>query len=434
MTNTVTLTFAGDADTLVREAKRARTATTDAGDAATTAGRDYERASGQSKDLATRLGSLGAAADGASGAIGDTAGTMQALVDVSSYAERAAADHARAVNDLAQAQADATQATLDATQANLDATQADQDAEQAKLDQVVAQEEYNKAVAEHGKNSAEARQSALDLSQAQIDYDQALADAQQAMEDSRQATVDLEAAQLDANDAMKEANPPQLQKWADQLNTIAPLLQGVVGIVALVTAAQWAWNVALAANPVGLVIVGVAALIAVIALIATKTTFFQDLWRVSWSAIKDAASATVDFIGKIPGWTESAFRNIANVISWPYRTAFNLISDAWNNTIGQLSWSVPSWIPALGGNTISVPQLPRFHTGGRVPGMPGQEVAAILQAGETVLPTQSGGAAFVIELHSGGTAFDDALVEILAGAMRARGGDPAALNIDVRRP
>jgi hypothetical protein len=55
---------------------------------------------------------------------------------------------------------------------------------------------------------------------------------------------------------------------------------------------------------------------------------------------------------------------------------------------------------------------------------------AILQAGETVTPAGRG-AATVIELHSSGTAVDDALVEILARAMRARGGDPRALNIRV---
>ena len=46
------------------------------------------------------------------------------------------------------------------------------------------------------------------------------------------------------------------------------------------TAAQWLLNAALTANPIGLVIVAIAALVAGIVLIATKTTWFQTVWGV----------------------------------------------------------------------------------------------------------------------------------------------------------
>src|SRR5690606_34754624 len=41
-------------------------------------------------------------------------------------------------------------------------------------------------------------------------------------------------------------------------------------VLAIATAAQWAWNVAMTANPIGLIIVGVAALIGLVALIINK--------------------------------------------------------------------------------------------------------------------------------------------------------------------
>jgi hypothetical protein len=62
------------------------------------------------------------------------------------------------------------------------------------------------------------------------------------------------------------------------------------------TAAQWLLNAAMLANPIGLWIAGIAAAIAVIVLIATKTTWFQTIWRVAWGAIKGAAKATWDWI------------------------------------------------------------------------------------------------------------------------------------------
>lgn len=47
----------------------------------------------------------------------------------------------------------------------------------------------------------------------------------------------------------------------------------------IVTAAQWALNVAMTANPIGLIVAGVAALIAVIAIVANKFTGFGQAWK-----------------------------------------------------------------------------------------------------------------------------------------------------------
>ena len=46
----------------------------------------------------------------------------------------------------------------------------------------------------------------------------------------------------------------------------------------IATAAQWAWNAAVSANPIGIIIIAIAALVAGIIWLATQTTFFQDLW------------------------------------------------------------------------------------------------------------------------------------------------------------
>lgn len=61
------------------------------------------------------------------------------------------------------------------------------------------------------------------------------------------------------------------------------------------TAAQWLLNLAMTANPVGLIIAAILILIGIIVLIATKTTWFQDIWKVVWTAIKDAAKAVADW-------------------------------------------------------------------------------------------------------------------------------------------
>lgn len=182
-------------------------------------------------------------------------------------------------------------------------------------------------------------------------------------------------------------------------------------------------NFSFLTSPITWIVLGIVALIAVIVLIATKTDWFQRAWRAAWGWIKDAASNTWEFIKKIPGWIGGAFSKIASVISAPFRTAFNFIADAWNNTIGRLSWSVPGWVPGIGGKTISVPHIPRFHSGGVVPGTPGSDQLAILQAGERVETRGSGGSGEALVVASDGSLIGDALVEILAAAVKRRGGN-----------
>ena len=199
----------------------------------------------------------------------------------------------------------------------------------------------------------------------------------------------------------KQGMVAYIQGWADLAGGLAPLLLSLAetkvammahvvwgGIVKAATATwaavQWVLNAALTANPIGLVVLAIVALVGIIILIATKTTWFQTLWKNTWKGVTIAASAAWEFIKKIPGWIGTAFSKIADFVARPFKAAFNLVSDAWNNTIGRLSWSVPKWVPFIGGNTISVPQLPKFHAGGTVPGAPGQQMLAVLQAGETI--------------------------------------------------
>lgn len=199
-------------------------------------------------------------------------------------------------------------------------------------------------------------------------------------------------------------------------------------------AAQWVLNAAMTANPIGLIIVAIGLLVAAVVWIATKTTWFQDLWKWTWSKIgdpvkkawawvKDTSAKTLDWFKGVPGMLRRAFSGLVDIITWPYRTAFNFIARAWNSTVGQLSWSVPGWVPGIGGNTVGAPKLPTFHSGGVVPGAPGTEVLALLQAGETVTPAGRGAGVAVIEVRGDGSKLGDALVDVLARAVRVRGGD-----------
>ena len=175
---------------------------------------------------------------------------------------------------------------------------------------------------------------------------------------------------------------------------------------------------------------GIGLLIAAIVLIATKTTWFQTIWRVAWSGIKTAAQNVWNFIKAIPGWTESAFKRIASVISAPYREAFNLIARAWNGTIGRLSFTIPGWVPGIGGDSISVPNLPTFDAGGTVPGQIGENVLAIVKAGERIGPTGASSTnAGTVMIKGDGVV--NALIDQIASAVAKRGGTPGTLGIRI---
>jgi hypothetical protein len=242
-----------------------------------------------------------------------------------------------------------------------------------------------------------------------------------------------------------------LQGWADLAGGIAPmaeyLAQTRVATLAKAAAdkvaagaskawagAQWLMNTALFASPITWIVVGIIALIAIIVLIAKKTDWFSKGWNAAWGWIKKTASNVWDWLKKVPGWIGDAFAKIADFITLPFRTAFNAVARLWNNTVGRLSFTFPSWVPGIGGNTISVPQLPTFHAGGIVPGVAGTPTVALLQAGERVSSVaSSGGDGGALVVGSDGSALGDLLVDLIATTMRRkRAGDPAALGLKVK--
>lgn len=198
------------------------------------------------------------------------------------------------------------------------------------------------------------------------------------------------------------------------------------------TTAVRANTVAMLTSPITWIVLGILALVAVIVLIATKTDWFSRAWRASWNWIKEAAGNAWNWIKNtamnvwnwlqgIPGRLKSAFSSVADIITAPYKAAFRAIAWAWNNTIGRLSWTVPGWVPFIGGNTISVPNLPTFHAGGTVPGFPGQAVPIMAMAGERIRQNGAGRgdemATVIVKID------EDVLVEATSRVVRRNGGD-----------
>ena len=144
--------------------------------------------------------------------------------------------------------------------------------------------------------------------------------------------------------------------------------------------------------------------------------WYQKLWEIvrevwdnvsskistAWGVISTVFESIKNGIATVWGYFQTAkdiignvFTGIADAISGPFRTAFNFISDAWNNTVGSLSWSVPDWVPIVGGNKIEAPKLPYFADGGVFnTGVGGGSGLAVLHDNEMILNPQQQKALF----------------------------------------
>lgn len=233
-------------------------------------------------------------------------------------------------------------------------------------------------------------------------------------------------------------------------------------------AAQWLLDAAMSANPLGLIIAGIIILIGVIVLIATKTTWFQTIWHAVWDFLKavgawfagpfkdffvnawntitgafsgawawikgiftsgvnwinDKVRFVITVFSTMIGQIKGIFSKVKDFITAPFKAAFNFVSDAWNHTIGSLHWTVPSWVPFIGGDSISAPKLPHFHTGGIVSGALGSETLAVLRAGEQVTAGSNSAGPMVLELRSDGSRWTDFLISELKRAVSRQGGNP----------
>ena len=130
------------------------------------------------------------------------------------------------------------------------------------------------------------------------------------------------------------------------------------------------------------------------------------------NGIKDGATTVLDFAG-----------DIAEAILGAFKKGWNAVADKINDFIpNEVGFDTPFGF--VGVNLPDNP-IPKFHTGGVVPGRPGDEMLAILQAGEQVIPasamgtassSSSSGAAIVVHVH-GTVVTDRELDQVVASAL-----------------
>lgn len=219
------------------------------------------------------------------------------------------------------------------------------------------------------------------------------------------------------------------------------------------TAAQWAWNAAMAANPIGLVVLAIVALIAGIVLLWKNSEafreFFIDMWEglssffvglfekwwslftgfwgavfdgatAGWNWVADKVSGFVSFVGSLPGKIRSKARGMWDGIKDSFKSALNWIIGKWNN----LSFRIPGIsIPGIGqvwgGMTLNLPDIPMLARGGHIlaPGL-----AIVGEAGPELVHLGRGATVQPLTSNGVGAGAVNGTLRI-TGELRARGSD-----------
>lgn len=130
------------------------------------------------------------------------------------------------------------------------------------------------------------------------------------------------------------------------------------------TAAQWLLNVAMNANPVGLIIIAVVALIAIIVLLWKKCAWFRNFWIATWNVIKTAAVATWNWIKAKAlafwNWSIRAAAGIRNRFVASWNAIKSGAGAAWN-WIKNKILAFHMWVTSLPGKVSS--KLSHMWTG-----------------------------------------------------------------------
>jgi hypothetical protein len=187
----------------------------------------------------------------------------------------------------------------------------------------------------------------------------------------------------------------------------------------IVKAAQAAFNFVMAANPIGIVVLALAALAAAFVIAYKQSETFREFVQVLFDAIK----VGVEFsLNAIKGYLEG----VLNV----YKTVFNTIAQLWNNTIGKLSFRFPDWVPGLGGKGFDVPNIPTLGDGGIVSG---PTLAMIGEAGpEAVVPLdRARGFGNITVNVNGGLATSAEIGQAIVNALRAYNRSAGPINVAV---
>lgn len=79
----------------------------------------------------------------------------------------------------------------------------------------------------------------------------------------------------------------------------------------------------------------------------------------AWNAISGIPKKVKDGWGSMVDGIKGIMNGVATALKTPFETALKAIKSLWNSTVGGFGFSVPSWVPGIGGNKWTIPKMAR---------------------------------------------------------------------------
>lgn len=139
--------------------------------------------------------------------------------------------------------------------------------------------------------------------------------------------------------------------------TYQAILTGVNLWTTIVTAAQWLWNAALTANPIGIVVVAIGALIGGLVVAYQKFDGFRAIVDGTWAVLKQVGSNIMGMFSKIPEMIIKAFTQIPEAI----KSIFSGVGELFNAIFGDGKLEdIPKILKGIGGGILKANPITGF--------------------------------------------------------------------------
>lgn len=162
-----------------------------------------------------------------------------------------------------------------------------------------------------------------------------------------------------------------VQENSDLILAFGIVVGGAATAIVAINAAMKAWaainvvttalNAALATSFSALwVATGAAIVLAVVAALVVLERKFGviskviEALKIVFDKVWEGIKVGVRVLGDL-------FKTYANTWLKVFGKVFNLIAAAWNNTLGKIAFTIPSWVPLLGGKSFSIPKMPTWE-------------------------------------------------------------------------
>lgn len=138
-----------------------------------------------------------------------------------------------------------------------------------------------------------------------------------------------------------------ISQHAQAFTALAIVIGTLVAVIKIATVVTGIFNAVMAINPIAIIIIAVAALVAGIIYLATQTTFFQDVWAAMTryvntaitnvtTGFKTAWNAAVDFVTGVVRNVGKFIRDVVQNIRNAWNVAFNFIRNIVTSVIANV--------------------------------------------------------------------------------------------------